>query len=161
MGWMYAAMKLVMAPATLRKFHPMSDGKYLATELQDTSLPVEYGGKGPSVKEGLSVPLGDEAAVAQAPTAAAAATPIAEPKQEAAVSETKETNVTEATETPAPATASAAEAPVAKNTVTEASAVEDKPVAAGPEAAVTEEKSAADATADAVAVPKEEPAKAA
>ncbi|KFA55723.1 hypothetical protein S40293_08344 [Stachybotrys chartarum IBT 40293] len=60
MGFMYAAMKLVMAPATLRKFHPMSDGKSLALELPTlSSLPTEYGGKGGSVKEGLSIPLSE------------------------------------------------------------------------------------------------------
>ena len=53
MGWMYAAMKLFLAPATLKKFHPMSSGTTLATELTGIvgSLPKEYGGKGSGVKE--------------------------------------------------------------------------------------------------------------
>jgi phosphatidylinositol transfer protein SFH5 len=53
MGWMYAAMKLFLAPATLKKFHPMSSGTTLATELPSIvdTLPKEYGGKGPGVKE--------------------------------------------------------------------------------------------------------------
>ncbi|KAK7432833.1 Phosphatidylinositol transfer protein sfh5 [Neonectria magnoliae] len=59
MGWMFGAMKLFLAPATLRKFHPMTSGTTLATELKSivSSLPKEYGGQGPSVKEGLSVSL--------------------------------------------------------------------------------------------------------
>jgi hypothetical protein len=57
MGWMYGAMKLFLAPATLRKFHPMSSGLSLAAELPaiSASLPTEYGGKGPSVKEGMTL----------------------------------------------------------------------------------------------------------
>ncbi|CAH0044738.1 unnamed protein product [Clonostachys solani] len=59
MGWMYAAMKLFLAPATLKKFHPMSSGTTLAAELPQikSSLPKEYGGEGPSVKEGESIKL--------------------------------------------------------------------------------------------------------
>ncbi|KAH7158228.1 CRAL-TRIO domain-containing protein [Dactylonectria estremocensis] len=61
MGWMFGAMKLFLAPATLRKFHPMSSGTTLATELKSivSSLPKEYGGQGPSVKEGVSISLAD------------------------------------------------------------------------------------------------------
>ncbi|KAF5590515.1 SFH5-phospholipid transporter [Fusarium pseudocircinatum] len=59
MGWMFGAMKLFLAPATLRKFHPMTSGTTLATELKGivSTLPKEYGGQGPSVKEGMSVSL--------------------------------------------------------------------------------------------------------
>lgn len=59
MGWMFSAMKLFLAPATLKKFHPMTSGASLATELKSIgpTLPKEYGGQGPGVKEGLSVPL--------------------------------------------------------------------------------------------------------
>ncbi|KAF7544429.1 hypothetical protein G7Z17_g9953 [Cylindrodendrum hubeiense] len=61
MGWMFGAMKLFLAPATLRKFHPMSSGTTLATELKSivSSLPKEYGGQGPTVKEGVTVSLAD------------------------------------------------------------------------------------------------------
>lgn len=60
MGWMYAAMKLFLAPSTLKKFHPMSSGTTLATELHTIvdTLPKEYGGKGPAVKvQGQAVRL--------------------------------------------------------------------------------------------------------
>jgi hypothetical protein len=52
MGWMYALMKLFVAPATLKKFHPMSSGTTLATELPGlvSTLPEAYGGKGQDVK---------------------------------------------------------------------------------------------------------------
>lgn len=52
MGWMYGLMKLFVAPATLKKFHPMSSGTTLATELPGivSTLPEAYGGKGPDVK---------------------------------------------------------------------------------------------------------------
>ncbi|PTB70400.1 CRAL/TRIO domain-containing protein, partial [Trichoderma citrinoviride] len=48
MGWMFGAMKLFLAPATLKKFHPMASGASLATELKSiaSSLPQEYGGSG-------------------------------------------------------------------------------------------------------------------
>lgn len=61
MGWMFGAMKLFLAPATLKKFHPMTSGTTLATELKSivSTLPNEYGGQGPSVKEGLAIPLTD------------------------------------------------------------------------------------------------------
>ncbi|UZP37939.1 hypothetical protein NXS19_005755 [Fusarium pseudograminearum] len=61
MGWMFGAMKLFLAPATLRKFHPMTSGTTLSTELKNiaSSLPKEYGGLGPSVKEGQTVLLAE------------------------------------------------------------------------------------------------------
>lgn len=59
MGWMFGAMKLFLPPATVRKFHPMTSGTTLATELPSivSTLPKEYGGSGPTVKEGLTVAL--------------------------------------------------------------------------------------------------------
>ncbi|XP_044716360.1 CRAL/TRIO domain-containing protein [Hirsutella rhossiliensis] len=56
MGWVFGAMKFFLAPATLRKFHPMASGTSLAAELKGIAqtLPSEYGGQGPSVKEGLT-----------------------------------------------------------------------------------------------------------
>ncbi|KAM0249574.1 hypothetical protein ACHAP5_002699 [Fusarium lateritium] len=83
MGWMFGAMKLFLAPATLRKFHPMSSGITLATELKDivSTLPKEYGGQGPSVKEGQSVSLAD---FGETPSESAATepTPVAEPSHD-------------------------------------------------------------------------------
>lgn len=147
MGWMYAAMKLFLAPATLRKFHPMTSGKTLAGELPSIadSLPREYGGKGPSVKE-----VGQQLAM----TAAAAAAPAAD-KTEAPVEEP----------TPAaPAPAAAVETPVAEPAVVadkaeEAAAAPAAPAAVPAAAAVTPEAtaeaaapvSAPEATAEAAA----------
>ncbi|KAG5922036.1 hypothetical protein E4U53_003738 [Claviceps sorghi] len=67
MGWMFGFMKLFLAPATLRKFHPMTSGTTLSTELKSIagSLPKEYGGQGPSVKEAETVLLADEETKAQ------------------------------------------------------------------------------------------------
>ncbi|QYS93205.1 Phosphatidylinositol transfer protein SFH5 [Trichoderma simmonsii] len=80
MGWMFGAMKLFLAPATLKKFHPMTSGTTLSTELKSIapSLPQEYGGSGSPVQEGLTVTLVDatEAAKVEAPV---------EPKSEAVV----------------------------------------------------------------------------
>lgn len=86
MGWMYAAMKLFLPTATLRKFHPMASGTTLAAELPDisASLPKEYGGQGPSVKEGETVklvdltPKAEETKVDAAPAAPGAEVPAAE-----------------------------------------------------------------------------------
>ncbi|KHO00374.1 CRAL/TRIO domain protein [Metarhizium album ARSEF 1941] len=79
MGWMFGVMKVFLAPATLRKFHPMASGTTLATELKDisASLPNEYGGQGPSVKEGQTVKLVDLAPETEEPTEADTA-PLAE-----------------------------------------------------------------------------------
>jgi hypothetical protein len=62
MGWMFGIMKHFLSAATLRKFHPMTSGTTLATELKSisASLPSEYGGQGPSVQEeGETVKLVD------------------------------------------------------------------------------------------------------
>jgi hypothetical protein len=42
MGWMFAAMKLFLSPATVKKFHPLSYGSSLAGELPEIGqeLPV-------------------------------------------------------------------------------------------------------------------------
>ncbi|KAM0355656.1 hypothetical protein ACHAPU_000041 [Fusarium lateritium] len=82
MGWMFGAMKLFLAPTTLRKFHPMSSGTTLATELKSiaSTLPKEYGGQGPSVREGQSVSLAD-VTEASIESAAADHTQAAEPTQ--------------------------------------------------------------------------------
>jgi hypothetical protein len=96
MGWVYAAMKLVLSPATLKKFHPMSDGMSLAAEkpaIAD-SLPAEYGGKGPSVKEGMTVKLVDAAELKKEPAAEAKPTEApaekaVEPKADAQPAENK------------------------------------------------------------------------
>ncbi|KAI2622444.1 CRAL/TRIO domain-containing protein [Hypoxylon sp. NC1633] len=57
MGFMYGIMKLFVAPKTIKKFHPMSNGGYLAKEFTDSKvpalgekLPTEYGGKGAALK---------------------------------------------------------------------------------------------------------------
>ncbi|KAF5703007.1 SFH5-phospholipid transporter [Fusarium mundagurra] len=84
MGWMFGAMKLFLAPATLRKFHPMTSGTTLATELQGivSTLPKEYGGQGPSVKEGMSVSL-TEAGVTESGETKAEPSPTGVPEQTA------------------------------------------------------------------------------
>lgn len=53
MGFIYGAMKLFVAPKTIKKFHPMSNGGALALEFPDSKveklgekLPAAYGGKG-------------------------------------------------------------------------------------------------------------------
>ncbi|KAM3503434.1 hypothetical protein MY11210_008718 [Beauveria gryllotalpidicola] len=97
MGWVFGAMKLFLAPATLRKFHPMTSGTALASELPTivATLPSEYGGKGPSVKEcGQQLAFVDTAPAADktepvkveeptpttaAPVATAEDKPVAEP----------------------------------------------------------------------------------
>lgn len=53
MGFMYGVMKLFVAPKTIKKFHPMSNGGALSLEFGESrisglggKLPKEYGGKG-------------------------------------------------------------------------------------------------------------------
>ncbi|PCD33464.1 hypothetical protein AU210_009689 [Fusarium oxysporum f. sp. radicis-cucumerinum] len=89
MGWMFGAMKLFLAPATLRKFHPMTSGTTLATELKGivSTLPKEYGGQGASVKEGMSVSL-TEAGESAAGETSAEPSPTEVPEQTAAADST-------------------------------------------------------------------------
>ena len=94
MSWAFKAMKLFLSPATLRKFHPLSSGTSLVTEMPAyaSSLPKEYGGSGPSVKEGLTVKLTDVPAADEGENAdkSAAATSGEAKKDEAPKDETKE-----------------------------------------------------------------------
>ena len=53
MGFMYGVMKLFVAPKTIKKFHPMSNGALLVHEFGDSKvsalgdkLPKAYGGRG-------------------------------------------------------------------------------------------------------------------
>ncbi|KAG9500385.1 hypothetical protein J7337_008862 [Fusarium musae] len=89
MGWVFGAMKLFLAPATLRKFHPMTSGTTLATELKGivSTLPKEYGGQGPSVEEGMSVSL-TEAGVTETGETKAEPSPTTVPEKTTATDST-------------------------------------------------------------------------
>ncbi|KAI1859548.1 uncharacterized protein JN550_012066 [Neoarthrinium moseri] len=57
MGFMYGVMKLFVAPKTIKKFHPMSNGGALAHEFAESKvadlgekLPEAYGGKGANLQ---------------------------------------------------------------------------------------------------------------
>lgn len=66
MGFMYGVMKLFVAPKTIKKFHPMSNGSALALEFADskdgklgTKLPTAYGGTGADLQtQGKTTLLG-------------------------------------------------------------------------------------------------------
>ncbi|KAL8370029.1 hypothetical protein RB595_000404 [Gaeumannomyces hyphopodioides] len=67
MGFMYAVMKLFVAPKTLKKFHPMSNGAALAKEFAASEipglgekLPKEYGGQGLELAQLGKQPLLEE-----------------------------------------------------------------------------------------------------
>lgn len=149
MGWMYAAMKLFLAPATLRKFHPMSSGTTLATELTSIvdTLPKEYGGKGESVKEvGETVKLFDiegqpkkEEIPSEAPEAPVVAVKEAEAKEETKVEEPKATE----TKPEEPK----AEEPKATETKPDEPKAPEEPKAAEPKAEETKEEPAEEAKA--------------
>ncbi|KAL2130924.1 hypothetical protein VTI74DRAFT_5749 [Chaetomium olivicolor] len=64
MGFVYAFMKLFVAPKTIKKFHPMSNGANLAREFGEShvaglgeKLPANYGGKGAELHEQGKGPL--------------------------------------------------------------------------------------------------------
>lgn len=105
MSWAFSAMKLFLSPATLRKFHPLSSGASLATEMPSiaSSLPKEYGGSGASVKEGLTVKLSDAPAAdkGKEDEPAAAAAEEAAPKKEEEPKETPKKEAEEAKDAPA------------------------------------------------------------
>lgn len=149
MGWVFSAMKLFLSPATLRKFHPLSSGTTLATNEMPafaSSLPKEYGGSGPSVKEGLTVKLTDAPAPAEdnkKDNAAKAAesepkkddAPKEAPKEEAKPEETKDakpegSKAEEAKETKTeeakPEESKAAEAPAKDEPAVESKVAETK-----------------------------------
>ncbi|KAF4336993.1 SFH5-phospholipid transporter [Fusarium beomiforme] len=144
MGWMFGAMKLFLAPATLRKFHPMTSGTTLATELKGivSTLPKEYGGQGPSVKEGMTVSLAEngEAKAAEPSPAAADSTPaekaavVPDSVPESAPAAEKTTTsepastpalAAEAVPAPVPAPVEAAKAEIAEQAVEQAG---EKPI---------------------------------
>ncbi|KAG9786149.1 hypothetical protein KCU88_g2340, partial [Aureobasidium melanogenum] len=68
MGFVYALMKLFVAPKTLKKFHPMSNGANLSKEFTHSKvkglgelIPKEYGGKGADLNSvGRQPPLEEE-----------------------------------------------------------------------------------------------------
>ncbi|KAM7184303.1 CRAL-TRIO domain containing protein [Rhypophila sp. PSN 637] len=64
MGFVYAFMKLFVAPKTIKKFHPMSNGGNLVHEFGESKvgglgdkLPAIYGGKGGELKDQGTGPL--------------------------------------------------------------------------------------------------------
>ncbi|KAK3303050.1 CRAL-TRIO domain-containing protein [Chaetomium strumarium] len=64
MGFIYTFMKLFVAPKTIKKFHPMSNGGNLAREFGESKvselgdkLPDSYGGKGGKLEEQGKGPL--------------------------------------------------------------------------------------------------------
>jgi hypothetical protein len=64
MGFVYAFMKLFVAPKTIKKFHPMSNGGNLAVEFAESKvtglgerLPPNYGGKGVELEQQAKGPL--------------------------------------------------------------------------------------------------------
>lgn len=61
MGIMYGIMKVFVAPATLKKFHPMRDGTGMANEFSAVpglgeKLPEAYGGKGQVLETNATQP---------------------------------------------------------------------------------------------------------
>ncbi|KAF3068555.1 Phosphatidylinositol transfer protein sfh5 [Trichoderma lentiforme] len=147
MGWMFGAMKLFLAPATLKKFHPMTSGTTLSTELKSIapSLPQEYGGSGSPVQEGLTVTLVDatEAAKVEAPVepkSEAVAAPVEAPAQatETAVAEPQTLDLpVRPKEEEAPAEAKKEEVPVEAKK-------EEVPAPVEPEAKAEEAKAPAE-----------------
>lgn len=137
MGWMFGAMKLFLAPATLKKFHPMASGASLATELKSiaSSLPQEYGGSGAPVQQGLTVTLVDATETAKEETPAppkpeAAPVPTAAPVSE-------EANETVAT---APQTVVLPVRPKEEEETPAEPKKDDAPAAVEPEVKAVEEK---------------------
>lgn len=127
MGWVFSAMKLFLSPETLRKFHPLGNGKSLAGELKGwgSELPKEYGGKGGDVAQGITVKYNDTEAKAAAETVTSE-TPPQPPAKDSA---------TEAApvETASAATESAVkEAALAESAPKESAPVEAAPVESVP-----------------------------
>lgn len=90
MGWMFAAMKLILSRNTTRKFHPITNGINLAREFSPSiidKIPKVYGGKGPELKENAKiVPLTKESEIPKQELAAQ------EPAKETAKDTSKDTS---------------------------------------------------------------------
>ncbi len=95
MGFMYGLLKLFVAPKTIKKFHPMSNGANLASEFGNSKvkglgalLPEEYGGKGGSLKsQGKEPLLGEADAKSQGKETAVKEADAQPPAKEPAVEE--------------------------------------------------------------------------
>ncbi|KZF21195.1 CRAL/TRIO domain-containing protein [Xylona heveae TC161] len=97
MGWVFGAVKLVLAKETVRKFTVLSYGEYLVNEL-GSNVPKAYGGKGPELKElGETVKLEPTKQAATAPEPPSSTTAAASGKETAAGDEaTAATTTTDA-----------------------------------------------------------------
>lgn len=62
MGWVYGAIKVFLSKATVRKFHPISNGANLGREFSFVEdLPKSYGGKGGELQDtAQTIPLVDD-----------------------------------------------------------------------------------------------------
>lgn len=62
MGWVYGAIKVFLSKATVRKFHPISNGANLGREFSFVEdIPKSYGGKGGELQEtARTIPLVDD-----------------------------------------------------------------------------------------------------
>lgn len=145
MGWMFTAMKLFLSKATVRKFHPITNGANLAREFPAFAeeLPKRYGGKGPELTEGAqTVPLEEDAT----PEPEKETTAPEPAKEEAATEQPAKEETTAPAATPAetPAETTTADKPAETTTV-------DKPAetttADKPAEATTTDKPAEAATA--------------
>lgn len=162
MGWMFGAMKLFLAPATLKKFHPMASGASLATELKSiaSSLPQEYGGSGAPVQQGLTVTLVDASETSTGETPAQAqrepeAAPAAAPASAPVPDETDETAAAAAPQTavlPVRQKEEETSAETKKDDAPAAAEPEDKAV----EGKVSDEKAAETTSAEGETKPKAE-----
>lgn len=122
MGWVYSAMKMLIARETFKKLTMLSYGSELAKGMESETIPVVYGGKGePLEKAAISFggagqeghvvgEGGSEAAPENAPTPTAEAAPqestTPEPAPETSVGEIKvvEDETSTSTPTAAPTT---------------------------------------------------------
>lgn len=71
MGWMFTAIKLFLAPETVKKFHPLSYGAALAGELPSigAQLPEVYGGTNGKLEDKALTPKYTGTPVKEAATA--------------------------------------------------------------------------------------------
>jgi hypothetical protein len=97
MGWLFAAMKaLRLSKTTFRKFHPVSNGAYLAHEISGfgDEIPKSYGGKGGKLAECARTVNLDDEAVQAATTPAASGIVAAESNETPATTKVPTTTET-------------------------------------------------------------------
>jgi hypothetical protein len=161
MGWVYGAIKVFLSKATVRKFHPISNGANLGREFSFVEdLPKSYGGKGGELQETAhAIPLVDDIPADKPETAKEEAVKEEPAKEEPAKEESAKEEAPKEEAAAAPAVEAAKEEPAKTEEAAKEEPVKEEAAKeeAAKEEAAKEEAAKEEAAKEEAA--KEEPAK--